>query len=623
MGEFEKAYSKNTGGVEKAKSDSLAQYENFLNLYTNFKMKLLDARNKNYDNNPELQFELLDYKKKVGVSYLLEKQLVEPAIAKLYDQRKYELRVSHIMIRPDSTGEEAARLKADSLLTRIKNGESFEKLVEEYTHDFYSKSAGGDIYWITAGMIVPEFEEACYSTPVGQVYPKVVQTRYGFHIIKVTAKQERIPEVKASHIMIDFYDANGAVDSVAAFATIDSVRMLLLKGELWDSLVVRYSEDQGSKGNGGDLGFFQRRMMVKEFDEAAFSLKVGQTSPIIKTAYGYHIIKLMDTKKYPSFDVEKEELKRLYKQSRYNDDLEKLTTEIKLKHNYTANQLTIDKLSNYPDTVMINSGYWESKMKKELGNITVFSFNEEKVSVDSFMNKVLNNYEFSNRIINTETIKEALKKVSGDMALDLEALILDKSFEEFASLMNDYKDGIYIFKLQDEHVWSKIELDSVRLYTYWSENKSKYKWNDRVEFAEIYAASDSVIRSYHNLLKAGENFDSLVVKYTERQGFKEKAGRFPLADVNSSELYMEANKYNVGEFSSPYLNSTYGYSIVKVLSKDAARVKTFDEAKAEVSGAFQEEESKRLEKNYLDYLKSTYKPVYYYDELIKSFKFDE
>lgn len=76
MAEFEAAYAKNSGGVDKAKNDSLPQLQNFLNLYVNFNMKLKDAHNRGFDKDPAMQAELLDYKKKVGVTYILEKLLV-------------------------------------------------------------------------------------------------------------------------------------------------------------------------------------------------------------------------------------------------------------------------------------------------------------------------------------------------------------------------------------------------------------------------------------------------------------------------------------------------------------------------------------------------------------------
>lgn len=62
------------------------------------------------------------------------------------------------------------------------------------------------------------------------------------------------------------------------------------KGESFASLAAEYSLD-GSRKNGGDLGFFGRGEMVKEFESAAFALQVGEVSGLVKTQFGYHIIK--------------------------------------------------------------------------------------------------------------------------------------------------------------------------------------------------------------------------------------------------------------------------------------------------------------------------------------------
>lgn len=619
MAEFEKAYSKNTGGFQNAKDDSLSQFKNFLNLYTNFKMKLRDAEVRGYNNDPELNAELLDYRQKVGVTFILDRQVVEPAIKNLYDMRKWEYRVSHLMIRPDSTGDVVARENAEGLLVRIKAGENFEKLVEEYSTDNFSKKSGGDIFYITAGQLIPEFEDAVYKTKVGDVYPEVVKTRFGYHIIKVTNIKPRIPQVRASHILIDFYDEDGQVDSSSARARIDSIAMMLKAGADFAALAAQYSEDQGSKVNGGDLNYFERRMMIKEFDEVAFNLEVGQVSDIISTPYGYHIIKLTDKKAQPSLDEDRENLKKIYKQTRYNNDLLALHNKLKDKYNFKLNE-SLFKFISKQDTTRINASYWKSDWRENVKDSTLFTLGGTNYSLDTCVARVENVFEFNNQPFNEFQATNFIAKVSGDAALDLEALNLDKSNEEFKDLMDDYRSGIYIFKLQDEEVWGKINIDSSKLVAHYEKTKEKYRWGNRVEFAEIFSKSDSIINVFKMMLDAGENFDTLAAKYTERPGFKEKAGRFQMLEINTSEQAQEANKLTrEGSYSEPF-PVTGGFAIVKLIKKDAARIKTFDEARAEVSGSFQEEESKRLEQDYLSRLQSLYKPKFYFDELEKAFK---
>jgi parvulin-like peptidyl-prolyl isomerase len=68
---------------------------------------------------------------------------------------------------------------------------------------------------------------------------------------------------------------------------------LIKQGKSFSQLAEQYSTD-GSRRRGGDLGFFGRGIMVREFEKAAFALQKGEISPIIKTQFGYHIIKRIE-----------------------------------------------------------------------------------------------------------------------------------------------------------------------------------------------------------------------------------------------------------------------------------------------------------------------------------------
>ncbi|MGE5402186.1 MAG: peptidylprolyl isomerase [Ignavibacteriales bacterium] len=620
LGEFENVYVKNAGSLEAARKDSLSKLKNFLDLYVNFKLKLRDASIRGFDSNPALQAELTDYKEKVGVSYLIEKEMVEPAIKELYDKRKFELRLSHLMIRPDSMSDAQAKELGLSLLERIKKGESFETLVKQYSSDVYSKDNGGDIYYITAGTIIPEFEDAAYNTEVGKVCPELVKTRYGYHIIKVTDKRERIPQLRASHILIDFINDKGQPDTAAALAKIQDIKAQLQNGADFTQLAVKYSEDPGSKENGGDLGYFERRMMVKEFEEAAFNMKVGQVSDIIKTNYGFHLLKVTDIKPYPSFEEEKENLKKLYKRARYDTDYAKLVKKYEDEYKFTTNKGIVDYIAKNNDSIRVGGQYWECKWRNAVKDSVIYSIAGESVPVDSFFKVLEVNGEFVNRKIDQNLLTSAINKEAENKALKNAALALDKRDPQFASLMDDYKNGIYIFKLQDDEIWSKIQLDSARLYNYYEQTKSQYVWPDRVNFSEIYSANDSLINHYYDLLQKGANFDTLAVKHSERSAPNGKPGEYGFTDPASNPLAKEADKLQTpGSYSKPFKNGT-GYSIVRLISRDPSHGKSFEEAKAEVSAQYQDHESKRLESEYITNLRNRYKPVVFNEELEKAFK---
>ena len=163
--DFENAYVNNVGSYEIAKNDSLSKLKSFLDLYVNFQMKLKDAYAKGYENDPELQKELTDYKKLIGVAYILDKQLVEPGIKQLYERRKWERRVSIILISLKNNTNISAKRLADNFIDSLKNGASFEKLAKKYSDDPNAARDGGDIYYVTAGQFMTnEFENAVYST---------------------------------------------------------------------------------------------------------------------------------------------------------------------------------------------------------------------------------------------------------------------------------------------------------------------------------------------------------------------------------------------------------------------------------------------------------------------------
>ena len=132
-------------------------------------------------------------------------------------------------------------------------------------------------------------------------------------------KQAPEPEAKASHILVP--TENEAKD----------VAKRLKAGEDFAKLATEVSKDPGSPG--GDLGWFTKDKMVPEFAEAAFKLKKGEISEPIKSQFGWHIIKLEDTrtKEFPPYDAVKDQIARYVVQKAQTDLILKLREGAKIE----------------------------------------------------------------------------------------------------------------------------------------------------------------------------------------------------------------------------------------------------------------------------------------------------
>lgn len=107
------------------------------------------------------------------------------------------VRARHILIKVDKSASNddkaKARSKAEDILKRIKAGEDFAKLASEFSEDPGSKNKGGDLGFFPKGRMVPDFEKVAFSLKPGEV-SDIVETPFGFHIIKVEEKKESIQE---------------------------------------------------------------------------------------------------------------------------------------------------------------------------------------------------------------------------------------------------------------------------------------------------------------------------------------------------------------------------------------------------------------------------------------------
>ena len=157
---------------------------------------------------------------------------------------------------------------------------------------------------------------------------------------KYEADKSQYEEVKARHILVAFEGSPAAppdkpkLTDEQAKAKAEELRKQLVAGASFEEVAKKESDDTGSGANGGDLGAFGRGQMVPEFEKAAFEAKPGEISPVVKTQFGYHIIKV-DSHGSTAFESVKSFLERNARQERLKTALDSMKEKAKPTFNDT------------------------------------------------------------------------------------------------------------------------------------------------------------------------------------------------------------------------------------------------------------------------------------------------
>ncbi len=498
LSEYENLYIKSNGTREQAVASTLEEREKFLDLMTNFRLKLADAYSLGLDRRPDIISEIRQYKGSLAASYLTDREVTSPGVQKLYDRRKEEIRASHILISlaPEASQADsaAAYAKAYDVIRRLKGGADFGALAEELSQDPSAKQNKGDLYYFTGGQMVPVFEDSAYAMKVGEISSTPVRTPYGLHILKVVDRKPAPGEVQCSHIMIRFERQDPTPeDTAAALARIKAIRDSIAMGIDFAELAKRNSGDPGSAPRGGDLGWFTRRRWIQPFDEVAVIMKPGQVSGIVRTVYGYHIIKCTDARPLKSLEESRKELTQLYQQVRFQDDYRRYIDHLKKETGYSLNEPVASMLIACLDsTSSTRDSAWANTIKPELEKATLFRLGQRAVPVDSAVKLIRNRPDMAGVSLRATPFRSTLDKIGEQLMFDVKAETIEKDYPEFSAIMKEYVDGILLYQVEQDRVWNRIAVNDSALKAYYEANSEKFQYPNRVDITTLRLANDSV-----------------------------------------------------------------------------------------------------------------------------------
>lgn len=482
--EFVRIYKKNNANEQSLDQKSLNEY---LDLFINFKLKVAEAEAMGLDTSKAFIDELAGYRKQLAKPYLVDKDVDQNLLEEAYHHLNWDVKASHILLKLDENASPADTLKVYNRIMDIRKkiigGEPFEVAAKRASEDPSAKTNEGNLGYFTGFQMVYPFEVVAFNTPVGEV-SMPVRTRFGYHLIKIFDKRPARGKIKVAHIMVAIPKTGGS--EKAAKAKADSLYQLIHEGKDFAQLAKDNSEDHGSATKGGELPVFGTGRMVPEFEEAAFKLeKVGEVSPVVKTTYGFHIIKLLEKQGIEPYETMKQELKsRISKDARSSQSRKALIAQLKKEYKFTENRKRADNFYTHV-TDSILKGTWDGESAKDL-TATLFTLDGKNYTEANFTAWLLKNKVKSANESVQVLVNNSYADWMDQSIIDYEESQLEKKYPDFRYLMNEYHDGILLFELSDQMVWTKAVKDTTGLEAFYQKNKADYLWGERLD-ASIYA----------------------------------------------------------------------------------------------------------------------------------------
>jgi len=512
--EFERIYNKNNS------STALEQQtvEEYLDLFINFKLKVIEAEELGMDTTQRFIKEFNGYKQQLAKPYLSDEEEVDALVREAFERAQQEINVSHILIRAsaDAAPEDTLRAfdKTIEIRDRILAGEDFGTVAKATSDDPSAKTNAGILGWFTVFRMVYPFENGAYQTEKGKV-SMPVRTRFGYHLIKVNDTRPARGEVRVSHIMIMTPEGMNDEQRKDARKRIHMLYDSLQTGIDFAEIARKYSEDRGSAARAGELPWFATGRMVAAFENASFALaNVGDISEPIQTSFGWHIIKLLERKKLDNFETAEADLRaNVTKSDRNAYGKKALVERIKRNNNFTENRENLYPFYSVVDTSIF---YRNWDVGKAIGLTEImFTIGDSSVTQQDFAAYLAD--------------KQGAAKKN-----QYEEDQLPGKYPEYKHLIQEYHDGILLFDLTDQMVWSKAVEDSAGLEAYYADNKSNYMWGKRLD-ATLITCRDAEVAAFAR--------DLLSRKKRKRPSTEEVQSLAYAEFSDSSSLSFEFQKY--------------------------------------------------------------------------------
>ncbi|MFZ4797484.1 MAG: peptidylprolyl isomerase [Bacteroidia bacterium] len=595
--EFERLLYKNKTNKDKLTEKEVREY---LELYINFKLKVKEAKAMQLDSNSNFKTELAGYRKQLANPYLTDKKVSESLMQEAYQRMKTEINGGHILLFCNENASPADTLIAYNKLIDIRKralkGENFDSLAGKYSEDPSAKKQGSKLGWFTVFQMVYPFENNAYKTGKGEI-SMPFRTQFGYHILRVNDKRDARGEVKLAHIMIRNQYEAAPEQVLDAQNKIDSIYGLIKHGESFETMAEKFSQDEASSKNKGVMNWMASLSgYPEEFKEIAFALNIGEVSRAFKTNFGFHIIKLIEKRPLGTFkDVQDIIKQKTNKDSRSESSKAAVVTRVKAENNYKENSVNLKAFANTLDSSFINAAWTYDEEK--ISTNTLFTIGKATYTVKDFASYLKANQQPLEKASIFMAVQHTFHNWANDKCLAYEESILDSKYEDFKNVMQEYNDGILLFDLTDKKVWSKAVSDTIGLEKFYENNKSNYKWKERVSYSIYTCLNEKTKAEAVKMFSKGKTQTEIFEKLN-----KKIAGSISSKEVKNERADATADKLWDKKGIVDIANAEGSFKFYLVNGVVNSENKTLKEAKGIATSEYQNQ----LEKNWINELRSKY-----------------
>ena len=605
ISEFKRVYNKN---LDLVKDESQKDIDNYLQLYINYQLKLKEAKRLKLDEDASYKREFESYKKQLLKNYSSDAEVTDELVREAYDRTAFDIDASHILVRIDPS-ERDTTLAYNKIKTFRERAltEGFEN-VRALVHDgqtIYGEQLG----YFSAFKMVYEFESVAYNTKVGEV-SQPFRTQFGYHIVNVKDKRASRGEVTVAHIMVSLNKTDNSVDPEVR---INEIYKKLNQGESFEALAKQFSDDKSSSNKGGALAPFKGgQLSAIEFEDVAFSLQQkNEVSKPFKTQYGWHIVRLIDKKPLQSYEELKPELQSRVQRDSRSKLINKALVN-KLKSKYAIKEKS--KKLSYFETILTPDFFARTwRVPETIADNVMFQIDSINYTSKDFAQHLETNQKnyFGKTTDYNYLIETEYNNFRDNSILKYHEDNLEFTNPEFASILNEYRDGLLLFDLMEKEVWNKAMKDSVGLLNYYRNHKSDYNWDDRLDVVIATSANKNDVELVLKMLDDSISVDDINTKLNNNNQQKVILTK----GVYTTDHEKLPSDLKITKGISKIYNHNDAYHVFLINDILPATAKTFEEARGKVVNDYQNQ----IENQWIEELRSRFK-VTVNDKMLKKVK---